>query len=191
MSEVDKAIGLRLRIARKTAGFKTALDFAKQQQLAKSTYSQHENGKRALTAEQIIHYAQQLEVEASWLLTGSGHPCPRGENKAQRIAAMNKEIDGHLAPCFLTHIKNIPIELKDNSAMVNMELLAKIMVSTLKALIPRGLNINAEELMVFCVDVYNNLEFLLTGDEEKDKMVKLSIHSLLCANKIYPKMPKP
>lgn len=184
MGQVDKEIGLRLRVARKAAGFKTAQHFADSMPIPKSTYSQHENGKRGLTAEQILHYAKKLDIEPSWLLTGLGHPCPHGQDKVRRKNAIEKKITEYQQLNELPVLKNRPITTEDNAVVVNMALLGKIMISTMRALLPKGVSINTEELMAFYVEVYNHIEFLLADPEEKEKMVELSIRSLLRGNRI-------
>ncbi len=187
MGNVDIEIGLRLKIARKAVGYKTALNFANKMNIPKSTYSQHENGKRSLTAEQITHYADKLDIEASWLLTGLGHPCPSGKNKIQRKEEIEREIIVLQASNDLPTIKNPHIEINDNSAVVNMELFSKIITSAIKALASKNLQIQAEELVAFCIDAYNNIEFLVTSPEEKNKIIDLSVSSLLRGNHIILK----
>lgn len=187
MANIDREIGLRLKMARKTAGFKTALDFATTMNIPKSTYSQHENGKRSLTAEQIFHYANALDVEASWLLTGYGHPCPLGKNKVERKQKIEHEIALLQESCELPYQKYPHIEITNNSAVVNMELLCKIISSALKALSLKEAGIQPDELIAFCVDAYNNIEFLEANQTEKNKMIDFSINSLLRGNNIILK----
>jgi transcriptional regulator with XRE-family HTH domain len=179
MRNVDSEVGLRLKIARKAAGYKTALNFAHKMKIPKSTYSQHENGKRSLTAEQITHYADRLDIEASWLLTGSGHPCPLGKNKIQRKEIIEAEIGKLQKANHLPPIKNPHIEMNDNSAVVNMELFSKIITSAIKALTSENSLIQADELVAFCIDAYNNIEFLATSPDEKNKIIDLSVSSML------------
>ena len=186
-NNVDKEIGLRLKIARKSAGYKTALNFAITMKIPKSTYSQHENGKRSLTAEQIMHYANKLDIEASWLLTGLGHPCPLGKNKIERKEEIEREIMQLQESNELPHFKNPHIEMSDNSAVVNMELFSKIIASAIKALTSKNLGIQVDELVAFCVDAYNNIEFLVTSHDEKIKIIDLSVSSMLRGNHIILK----
>ena len=187
MANVDKEIGLRLKIARKSARYKTALDFANKMQIPKSTYSQHENGKRSLTAEQIMDYSYKLDIEASWLLTGLGHPCPLGRNKKERKEEIEHEIMQLQESNELPHFKNPHIEISDNSAVVNMELFSKIITSAINALTSKNLSIQADELVAFCIDAYNNIEFLVTSHDEKTKIIDLSVNSMLRGNHIILK----
>jgi hypothetical protein len=65
-----------------------------------------------------------------------------------------------------------------------MDLFSKILVSAIKALINKDLQIPAEELVHFCVDVYNNVEFITADGIEKNKIIDLSINSIIRGNKI-------
>jgi phage repressor protein C with HTH and peptisase S24 domain len=62
----------RLIAAREAAGFKTATDAARALKVPAPTYLAHENGSRGLTAANVLNYAQQLNVDATWLLYGTG-----------------------------------------------------------------------------------------------------------------------
>lgn len=187
MCRIDNEIGLRLKIARKATGFQTALDFANKMNIPKSTYSQHENGKRSLTAEQIIQYAQKLDIEPGWLLTGLGHPCPSGKNKARRKEEIDQEIAILQKTNELPIVKNVHVEIDDNYAVVNMELFGKIIIAAIKALASSNFEINAEELATFCIDVYNNIEFIIIAQDEKEKIINLSVNSMLRGNSIILK----
>src|ERR1700727_955809 len=71
---LTKEIAKRLKAARKAAGFKSARDFALAQNIALSTYAQHEAGKRSINAELIINYSKTFQINPYWLLTGDGDP---------------------------------------------------------------------------------------------------------------------
>lgn len=179
MNNINIEIGLRLRIARKTAEYKTALNFASKMKIPKSTYSQHENGKRSLTAEQITFYADKLNVDARWLLTGLGHPCPLEKNRIERKENIERQIAILQEAKELPYLKNSQINMDDNAAVVNMELFSKVLVSAISTLAAKSLNIQAEEVVSFCIHVYNNIEFLMADDVEKNKIIDLSINSML------------
>jgi transcriptional regulator with XRE-family HTH domain len=180
-------VGLRLKVARKTAGFKTALDFANQMKIPKSTYSQHENGKRSLTAEQIIYYADKLDIAASWLLTGQGHPCSLSSNMNQRKEKIEIEVIQYQLLNKLPQLKNAYVEINNNAAVVNMELFSEIITSAITALTSKNLPILSKELVSFCIDIYNNIEFLEVSHKEKIKIIDLSINSMLRGNYIIQK----
>lgn len=187
MSNVDKEVGLRLKIARKAAGFKTAFSFAQNMSIPKSTYSQHENGKRSLTAEQIMFYSQALDLEPSWLLTGLGHPCPLSKDKLTRKEFIENEINELQKANELPIVKNVQISVDDSSAVVNMVLFSKILTTAIKELSANNIKVQADELVKFCIDMYNNIEFLTADENEKDSIINFSIRSMLSGNKIVLK----
>jgi transcriptional regulator with XRE-family HTH domain len=72
MQTLETTLGLRLRAARKAAGFKTAREFAYTHEIAQSTYSQYETGKRGFNAEAMVRFCRALNINAHWLLPGVG-----------------------------------------------------------------------------------------------------------------------
>lgn len=65
-TEVSK----RLRLARERAGYKTAAEFCRANELPESTYRSHENGTHGLLPPQARLYARRLGTTMSWLLEG-------------------------------------------------------------------------------------------------------------------------
>lgn len=63
-------VSKRLRRARERAGYKTAADFCRANDLPESTYRSHENGTRGLLPPQARLYARRLGTTMSWLLEG-------------------------------------------------------------------------------------------------------------------------
>ncbi len=61
---------MRLRLARKAAGFQTEKLFAEKYNIPLTTYSQHETGKRVMAVEVLVRYSQRLKADLLWLLTG-------------------------------------------------------------------------------------------------------------------------
>ena len=79
---VSQVMAMRLRAARKAAGFKTEKSFARKYHIPITTYSQHETGKRKMMPEVIMDYSLKLEINPGWLLTGEGEPFDKKLNKA-------------------------------------------------------------------------------------------------------------
>lgn len=63
-------IATRLRKARQICGFKTAKEFAIRNNIAVSTYSMHETGRRGLTINVAKRYCYLMGLELNWFLTG-------------------------------------------------------------------------------------------------------------------------
>lgn len=187
MNNTDKEIGLRLKIARKAAGYNTAISFSQSINIAKSTYSQHENGTRGLTAEQIMFYSECLNVEPSWLLTGFGHPCPTFKDKESRRAFIDNEVNDLINLNMLPVVKNVTITMEDNATIINMSLFSKIIISAIDELSKNNTRVQANELVKFCIDMYNNIEFLSSDEKEKESIINLSIKSMLLGNRIVLK----
>lgn len=70
MNSLSKLVGQRLRIARQAAGFKTARAFAQAHDIAQSTYSQYETGKRHFSIQVFARFSQFLNINPNWLLFG-------------------------------------------------------------------------------------------------------------------------
>ena len=69
---LKKEIHIRLRAARKAAGFKSAYDFADLIGVPRTTYSQHERGDRNIKDDYLEMYAKNLKVNEAWLRNGKG-----------------------------------------------------------------------------------------------------------------------
>lgn len=88
----------RLKLARVAAGYPTAKSFADALRVPQPTYALHEAGKRGLSRDVAVRYAQALgNCDPEWLLTGSGR---RPTLNGGKIAGRN--IDDELAPNPLT-----------------------------------------------------------------------------------------
>ena len=69
--EIYVQIGIRLKHSRIKAGYKTSASFADTLRINKPTYSNHENGNKAISLETIIEYAKHLDVSWQYLITGN------------------------------------------------------------------------------------------------------------------------
>lgn len=70
MTNLTTLVGQRLRLARQTAGFKTARAFAQTYSIAQSTYSQYETGKRRFSVDILVQFSEYLNINPNWLLFG-------------------------------------------------------------------------------------------------------------------------
>ena len=83
--KLDSKISARLRAARKVAGFSTSIAFCEKYNIPKSTYSQHETGKRLPKDDTLSEYADYLEISFNWLRFGKGSPFANKEDKRNEI----------------------------------------------------------------------------------------------------------
>ena len=67
---LTEKVGQRLRLARQAAGYKTARAFAQHFEIAQSTYSQYETGKRSFSVNILIRFSEFLDINPNWLLFG-------------------------------------------------------------------------------------------------------------------------
>ena len=112
-SDIYIQIGARLREARSKAGYKTSASFADALGINKPTYSNHENGNRAMSIETIMQYAEHLKVSWEYLVTG---------DKTQNVQQQNTEnyiLDKELFEKVLVSIEEIFVE--QNLQMNNIE----------------------------------------------------------------------
>lgn len=66
----------RLKQARIRAGYRTAKAGAERVNVPYGTYSGHENGNRAYSDEEAIHYGKIFKVRPEWLMFGNLGPEP-------------------------------------------------------------------------------------------------------------------
>ncbi len=83
----------RLKHARIDAGFSTAKEFALTNDLKISTYNLHEAGTRSMAFEIIELYANLLNLNVTWLLTGSG---PKTKSQVRNVPVIEwNEVIGY------------------------------------------------------------------------------------------------
>jgi phage repressor protein C with HTH and peptisase S24 domain len=72
MAEIKETPAMRLKLARVTAGYKTAKAFSDKFGVPQPTYSMHESGERSILGEVAQRYADWLGVRVVWLERGEG-----------------------------------------------------------------------------------------------------------------------
>ena len=165
----------RLKIARVASGYKTARELTEKYAIPASTYSQHENGKRTLSLENIISYSELFKVDPTWLITGQGDPCGEYGSKEleEKILAEQErlgqtgELDAYAIPT---------ISLEHKYSMVNTSVLKKILLQLLPVLkqIPEP---NMEESLDFCFDLYNKIIVTNADGEERSRIIGVCLES--------------
>jgi phage repressor protein C with HTH and peptisase S24 domain len=70
-------IGKRLKQLRLAAGYETQNALAQAMGIGVTTYANHENGTRGLTADAAERYSRFFKVNLDWLFTGKGEARPR------------------------------------------------------------------------------------------------------------------
>lgn len=150
--ELTENIASRLKQARLSAGYKTAIDFARAHNIPVSTYAQHEAGKRSLHVELILTYSHSLNIDPYWLLTG----------QEPVNAIMGKTI-----------------QIKDNEyKLMDIDLLKMVFNNAESLFKNKSIRLSYQELIDYCFDVYEIVSTLTADKEEKEKIIRLTISSV-------------
>jgi len=128
MSEIYIQIGARLREARIRAGYSASADFANKLKINKPTYSNHENGNKAISIETIMEYAKYLNVSWQYLVTGE---------------IMNNDIQK----------KNII----DGNYILYEELFAKVLISIEELFIEQNIKMSGERKAELIYAIYTSI----------------------------------
>lgn len=179
MNDTIKKIGIRLKAARKSAGYRSATAFASEKNIPMSTYSQHEGGKRSINAEMILYYCEQFAIEPGWLLSGYGTPFTADNKDLRKKSkilhdmleeesdlALDEEQENSLSP------------IVSDVTRVDVQLYKEILVRLLPLYREDNIQISDKELIDFSVEVYNGIVTTSAAMKDKIAMIELSIASL-------------
>jgi hypothetical protein len=174
MNKLSEQIGLRLRSARRAANFKSARSFAFQNNIPESTYSQHETGKRSLSPEMLLRYSDLLNINIGWLLTGKGGSSIYQEQTKEgmispEIQNLKDYLDGS--------VNTIP-PIKDRIALVDMDLFFDVLRAIAVTFSNDKIRVGYEELLEFCIEVYNNVVSNSVNEKNRKSLINLSVSSL-------------
>lgn len=106
MTELDINIGKRLQTARKALGFKSARSFARKHGIPESTYSQHETGKRALNPSTMLTYCGRLNIEPSWLVTGTANTAAPVSHTLTNMPLLRSILKKELSHLISPHLRD-------------------------------------------------------------------------------------
>jgi transcriptional regulator with XRE-family HTH domain len=177
MNELVSNVGKRIRAARKAAGYRSATAFSKDKSIPLSTYSQHENGRRVLSIDILIQYADLFHVSAAWLLTGDGEPFDLHEN-VQRRAVIDDELY-QMKPGSSDDVLPETISpIQTDVGVIDMSLYKEVLLHIAPLFRDDSLDITERELIDFSIEVYNGIVITTAGEQDKLAMIDLSIASL-------------
>jgi transcriptional regulator with XRE-family HTH domain len=180
-------IALRLSAARRVS-YDSARHFAKEFGVAESTYSQHENGKRALSVTALWEYGRWLGVEPGWLLSGKGLPYPQEARECtEKQAALFYQLDALDKERLYEEEQRYLI--KDGYAMIDVDVLKRVM-TTLVDEMKNSVDIDADIFLEFVIDTYNSVIQMSASLDDKKKMIELSVLSLIRGLKSQQKEEK-
>lgn len=165
----------RLRIVRVASGYPSAKSFIEQHGIPASTYSQHENGSRALTLENVAHYAQLFNIDPAWLITGRGSPS--GENYDEDLEEKILLEQERMIKNGELHAVSVPlISEKNKYSNVDIPVLKKILEELLPLLkaIPE---VNIADATDFCFELYNKIIVANAEGDNRVQLIKLCFES--------------
>ncbi|MBA2648730.1 MAG: helix-turn-helix transcriptional regulator [Legionella sp.] len=164
----------RLKIIRVAAGYQTAKAFTDKNGIPASTYSQHENGKRSLSLENIVNYATLCHVDPAWLITGQGDPCENDLKYLQDKIFLEQERLEHIGELESNAIPSLSLE--DRFSFVNVSLFKKILLAFFETLNDNP-KFKVEEVLEFCFDLYNKILSTNATGEEQSRIILVCIDS--------------
>lgn len=171
MTDFDRT-GIRLKTARRAAGFKSAKEFCDRFGIPSSTYSLHETNHRNLKPKIAKKYADILGVNPTWLLTGSGSPY---NIEMQDDPLSNSEFMELLAYQGSEKIKlesSSSIERLDN---VDVLVFCKIIIRILETLKDLNFQLELAQISKKSIEIYKDISLSSEKQEDQITMVELSI----------------
>ncbi|HCC3261897.1 helix-turn-helix transcriptional regulator [Legionella pneumophila serogroup 1] len=168
-------IAKRLKIVRIASGYSTAKEFTTAFKIPASTYSQHENGKRALSLEHILFYAELLQINHVWLITGQGSPTGNERRISVEEKIYEEQEKLHASGEF--DADEIPlISLDRQYSTVNTRLLKTIFQELLPLLkdVPKT---RIEDVVIFCFELYNRVLTTNVNEQDKLKLIRSCLES--------------
>lgn len=160
------AIGARIKVAMKTAGYKTAKAFCEQHKIPYLTFAQHIQGRRHPTQSSLDRYSKLFGVSKHWLKTGEGNPLNNGDNSDNLIQLTSDEIDKRLQIDELT------------KTSLDTTLLSEI----LKEILIQGYNMKAKEANAVSkatTYIYNDIVNREESHETQQKLIAIAVKTFL------------
>lgn len=176
MSQIQE-IPKRLKVARIAAGYPSAKSFTTAYNIPSSTYSNHENGNRTLTIENIFYYSKLLNLNPAWLITGKDSPCGDVYNEQlekkileeQEILFKKNELSSTVIAVILETNKHSTIDTK----------LFKNVLIELVRLLKQIPNAQSNEAVSFCFEVYNRIVATNAEGNDRIDLIKLCFESFI------------
>ena len=150
----------RLRVARRAAGFNSAKKFARTHNIPYTTYIQHETGKRSIKNHYAIQYAEILQINLHWLLTGKGEAFNKTDQNHEKKIILNQALEK-----LAGRATQLPAVL-DQLAMIHMNLFTDIL-HTMNKYLPQDTCLSYEKLIDLCMEIYTKIINLVDATERQ------------------------
>lgn len=171
MAEFDNA-GIRLKTARMAAGYKSAKEFCDKHGVVHSTYSLHETGGRNLKPKIAQKYAELLNVNVTWLLTGSGSPYNSTIKDEPLSQAEFRELLKYSGNDKVKESLQYKNEFLNN---VNPLVFCKIIINMIETIQELNFHLEAKQFARQAVEIYKDISLSSDDQETQLMMVNLSI----------------
>lgn len=169
-----REIGERLKTARIAAGYKSAREFCKQNNIPSSTYCMHENGNRGINHATAKRYSELLGVDFSWLMVGSGSPFCKNEIDEPPIPHDK----------FIDYLRIDDINLGSSPSdevllsKVNPFILIRISNGVARILQSFNITIDYDAVTKKSVEIYNDIIKTTKSTKNQLLLVNLSLNTL-------------
>src|SRR5579883_517936 len=172
MSKVEN-IHARLRTARMAAGYKTATEFCEKFQIPISTYNMHETGKRKLMPDIAEKYAELLQLNPAWLMTGIGSPY-FGSAGSEDTSDLTEEEYLKLLN-YKGNKRIIKQQIVAGEKLQNVDpiLFSKIIIEIIEVLKNCNMNIDLNLVSNHAIEIYKDI--ILTSDSHKDQLTMVNL----------------
>ncbi len=168
MSTLDES-HTRLKKTRLANGYYTAVAFCEKNNIPISTYNMHEAGKRRITPKVAKKYAEILNVNPVWLLTGSGAPYPELPSESETLT--EHEFFNLLNYSGNPNIPFIPSE----EGELNTQLYCKIFEEIARVLNEFHCSIDIKHASQYTAEIYQDIIQTSNKFDEQLAMINLAM----------------
>lgn len=170
MSNLEQ-IHTRLKTSRIAAGYKTATEFCETNHIPLSTYNMHETGRRKIMPTVADRYAQLLQVNTAWLITGQGSPYLESRRQSEIITS--EEFIHLLSYQGNKRIKTKETKINQPSPAINKALFCTIFNAVVDALDEHYSDI--DNIVSFSTEIYQDITHTSHEPTQQQAMIALAI----------------
>lgn len=169
---MESQLKIRLKAARKTAGYRTVKNFCEENGLDRSAYSQHEKGTRHPTDATLRKYCEVLGINFEWLKFGDGPPYTDATHSGKEND-LNHElqlINQALEKSFNEYFENRPLHYN-----LNKPLLTAILEEILTLYVQSEKNLSIKKVSSLIIGIYTDITSTESNHDIQVKMVKPTV----------------
>lgn len=159
------------------SGYTNANKLAEKLGISASKYSQHETTKRSINIESLMQYANALDINPAWLLTGQGSPCTDTGDNGERGKRILDVIDKLEKMGAIEASKAPLIESQQVISYIHTELFRNILVHIVPLIKEHPEPKSNEEIVDFLFDMYNKVVMSNVDDKSRQLLIRMCIES--------------